>query len=470
VHPPQTLPAPVALATDPVELARAMIRLDTSHLGGGGATVPHALLLAELCGAAGLATEVIPTPVPDNAHLVARLTGRGTARPLLFLGHSDVVTATGEEWTVDPFAGAVRNGWLYGRGALDMKGANAAFLSALLRHVDEGAVFDRDIVFVSDCDEEGGAYGTDWLVENHFAKVDAGVVLTEGGWTLTDPPVAALTCAERRSVVVELSAQGPATHTSKPYPDQVIVRLGRALGRLGDDFHRPVLPSALSREYFAAVGAATGDPGLASAVRDLLSASTQDGRDDAGARIVRHSRYPWLHNALLRTTVSFVETSGGYYSSVVPGRARALARIAFLPGGEDPHRVLTELAAFVAPDGVCARVVPEPGLTGEETVDQLVDLLAIPPSTTDTDVFAMWQAAVRETFPGVTPVAGQFEARSSAAPFQRLGIPVYGVYPYPVDNDTLTRMHGADERVGVAALRQGAELFYRLLAGMRVSP
>ena len=118
----------------------------------------------------------MPTPKDGNVHFFARVPGSGpaTKKPLVLLGHSDVVPAIGDTWETDPLAGEIRDGKLYGRGSLDMKGVNAAFVAALLRHVREGAAFDRDIVFWSDCDEEQGPYGVRWFLTEHPGKVTAG--------------------------------------------------------------------------------------------------------------------------------------------------------------------------------------------------------------------------------------------------------------------------------------------------------
>ncbi|MDQ4032059.1 MAG: M20/M25/M40 family metallo-hydrolase, partial [Actinomycetota bacterium] len=147
---------------------------------------------------------------------------------------------------------------IYGRGALDMKGTNAAFMAALLRHLVEGARFDRDVIFLSDCDEEAGPNGTRWLADRHYDKIDAGAVITEGGWALAppgsvEPVVVTVTRQDKTSAALELVAQGTTTHSSRPSPDAAITRLNRAAVR------------------------------LAAALRLMLNASEQAERDRAGA-------------------------------------------------------------------------------------------------------------------------------------------------------------------------------------------
>ncbi len=458
--------------TDPVELAAMMVRHDTSHAGEGANTLPYAEMMRDLWQAAGVATEIIPTPKPGNVHFIARIKGRTGGRPpLLLIGHSDVVTVGTEQWSVDPFGGVVRDGFLYGRGALDMKGTNAAFAAALLRHVKAGATFDRDIIYLADCDEEGGPHGMGWLVANHFEKVNAGAALTEGGWLLTQtdgsPMIATLACADKRSTLIEVTARARATHSTKPYPGEAIRTLGAALADL-DEFYTRVFPNALARDYFAALGRATHDHRLGGAIRRLLGAHDQHARDRAGAQLVEHSDYPHLHNALLRSTVSFVSANAGYYSTIIPGNASAVARVGFLPGADDPVQVIGALREFFARRNVTMRVVGEPGQSEEEALATLIRNLAIPRSEVDTDVFRFWQDAVARVYPGVPAVATQFEASTSGNPLRAKGIPVYGMYPHTVDNDTLDRMHGVDERIGVAPLRQGTELLHRLFAHLTI--
>ena len=189
------------------------------------------------------ASEIIPTPQPDNVHLIARITGTTSAAPVLLLGHSDVVPVERENWSVDPFAGVVRDGQVYGRGALDMKGANAAFITALRRHLAEGTTFERDIIVLTDCDEEAGSYGSGWLAQQHWDKLDCGMVLTEGGWFLaqsdrTTPMLITVTRQDKVYFNLDLYSHGTATHSSKPMTDSAIVSLSRAVADLGAGWAR----------------------------------------------------------------------------------------------------------------------------------------------------------------------------------------------------------------------------------------
>jgi acetylornithine deacetylase/succinyl-diaminopimelate desuccinylase-like protein len=461
---------------DPVGLARAMIRFDTSHAGEGGVTLPHAEWLKSRWEAAGIPTEIIPTPKPDNVHFLARIpAGAPTSTaPLLLLCHSDVVSVDRARWTVEPYEGLVQDGFIYGRGAIDMKGANAAFMAALLRHLGEGARFDREIIFVSDADEEAGPHGGRWLATNHWDRVAAGAVLTEGGWTIAGadgvtPRVAAATVEDRISATVELATQAVTTHSARPYPDGAIVRLNRAVVRLSG-YEPDVFLTGSSRAYFAAVADAFAaeDPRFARAIRLLLAAESTKQRNRAAALVVKRSPYPWLHNAFLRPTLSYVIEQAGYRVNIIPGTATAQVNVRLVPGGPTIDQIMEEMRAAVADPEVTFTLRPRAGLTLEETRVVIEKGRTSPAATTDTDVYAAWAGAVTETYPGARPAPCLFEAGTSGGPWREKGIPVYGIYPYAVDNDTMTRMHGNDERVGVEALKAGTELMYRLFARFRL--
>ncbi|WP_211241413.1 M20/M25/M40 family metallo-hydrolase [Pseudonocardia spinosispora] len=461
---------------DPVELARTMIRFDTSHNGDGGITRPHADMLKDMFDAAGAQTEILNVPKADNAHFVARITGTGQGgKPLLMLGHSDVVSVERDRWSVDPFGGEVVDGWLYGRGSLDMKGANAAFISALLRHVQEGTRFDRDIIFLSDCDEEAGPSGTRWLARSHWSTIDAGAVITEGGWILTrsdgvTPMLAGITVQDKSATNVELVARGTTTHSSKPMPDSAIIRLDRAISRLAD-YQPPATLAPVARPYFEALAAATDNPALADALRLLLSTADQTERNRAADLVVSLSPYPWLHNAMLRHTVTQVIQQAGYRTNVMPGSATATMNLRLLPGGQPVAETLDQMRAVLGAEPQLDLRISTKGTT--QAPDQLLvqyqQRLADSPSSTDTDVYRHLEQSLRDTYGGIPVAPGPFEAGTSAGPWRERGIPVYGIYPYAVDNDTMVRMHGNDERIRVDALRRGTDLMYRFLGSFRVS-
>jgi acetylornithine deacetylase/succinyl-diaminopimelate desuccinylase-like protein len=450
---------------DVVELTSDLARIDSSHEGEGGLTLPIVERLEKLWASRGVTTQRFPTPKQGNVHLLARIPGQGPAPALMFLCHTDVVGVQ-PGWTVDPFAGESRDGFLWGRGVLDMKGMLAAVTTACLRLVDEGTVPERDIVLLYDSDEEGGWHGTSWLLEQHPALSEVSAVVTEGGWSLCQsdrrtPMLASMSCAERTFGALRVSTKAVATHSSRPLPESAIGGLADIVARLRQ-LSLPVRLTPLTRAYFEQLRDATNDSVLAGAVEDTLAARTQADLDAAGARVTAASPYPSLHNALLRSTLAFVVAEAGKRANVLPSIASVLVQTRFSPGGSSPGEIIERVRACVGDDADVAVVGP-PWEQEHETLARWEREWTAPLASTEHEIFAAWQAAVGDVHPGVRTAPALFEGGTSAKPWREKGIPVYGLYPYFVDNETLVAMHGADERVRVDELRRAEELMYRML-------
>lgn len=458
--------ASAAAAPDPLDLLKKMLSFDTQNFGQGGKTRQHAEWLKSVWDSAGVSAEIIPTPQPDNVHLIARIKGTTSAAPLLLLGHSDVVPVERDNWSTDPFAGTVKDGEIYGRGALDMKGANAASIGALLRHLSEGARFERDIIVLTDCDEEAGSYGSGWLAKNHWDKLDCGMVLTEGGWFLaqsdqTTPMLITVTRQDKVYFNLDLYAAGTATHSSKPMPDSAIVALSRAVADLGDDL-APVHLSAVTREYFEALADATDDRRWAKAIHLMLKARSQPARERAAALVVKGSDYPYLHSALLRTTMAFVIEDAGYKENVIPSEAHVRVNCRGIPRGQKPRDFLADVRRKMARRDIAVKLAAPAGVSEAEYLDQLDQRWAGEPADLDTPLYqAISQAAV-QTYPSARFSPALFEAGTSLGPWREKGIPGYGVYPYVISNEQLIGMHGNDERIYVEALAKGTDFMHRV--------
>jgi acetylornithine deacetylase/succinyl-diaminopimelate desuccinylase-like protein len=460
--------AAAAPAPQPLDLLKKMLSFDTQNFGQGGRTRPHAEWLKSVWDSAGVSAEIIPTPQPDNVHLIARIEGTTSAAPLLLLGHSDVVPVERENWSTDPFAGEVKSGEIYGRGALDMKGANAASIGALLRHVSEGARFERDIIVLTDCDEEAGSYGSSWLAQNHWDKLDCGMVLTEGGWFLaqsdrTTPMLITVTRQDKVYFNLDLYAAGTATHSSKPMPDSAVVALSRAVADLGDDL-APVHLTDVTREYFGALAEATDDRRWAKAIRLMLSARSRAARERAARLVVAGSDYPYLHSALLRTTMAFVIEDAGYKENVIPSEAHVRVNCRGIPGGQKPREFLAGVREKMARRDIEVKLAAPAGISEADYLDQLDTRWATEPADLDTPLYeAISQAAV-QTYPSARFSPALFEAGTSLGPWRAKGIPGYGVYPYVISNEQLIGMHGNDERIYVEALARGTDFMHRVFS------
>ncbi len=450
---------------DPLDLLRRMLSIDTQNFGDGAKTRPFAEMLKGVWDNAGVSSEIIETPQPDNVHLIARIKGTTSAAPLLVLGHSDVVPVEREKWATDPFGAVVKDGQIFGRGALDMKGMDSAAVSGLLRHVNEGGKFERDIIVLTDCDEEAGSYGSSWLAEKHWDKVDAGMVLTEGGWFLaqkngTTPMLITATRQDKVYFNLDLTADGAATHSSKPNPNAAIVKLARAVEELSG-WLAPVHLTPVTRDYFGALADATDDRRFARAIEMLLHARSSHARERAARVVVARSSYPWLHSALLRTTAAFVIEDAGYKENVIPSTAHLRVNCRGIPGGQKPRSFLAQVRSRLRDKQIHVALATPEGTSEADYLDELDQTWATKPATLDTPLYQALSGAARQTYRGAVFSPALFEAGTSLSPWRKKGIPGYGVYPYVINNDQLIAMHGNNESIYVDALRKGTDFMYR---------
>ncbi|WP_303639901.1 peptidase dimerization domain-containing protein [Actinomadura madurae] len=191
-------------------------------------------------------------------------------------------------------------------------------------------------------------------------------------------------------------------------------------------------------------------------------------RERAAALVVKRSSYPWLHQALLRTTHSFVIEDAGYKENVIPSSATLRINCRGVPGGQRPRDFLAAFRKRLADRDVTVKLAGNPGESEEDALKRLDETWARQPSSLDSPLYTAIGEAAAETYPGAVFAPALFEAGTSLGPWTSKGVPGYGVYPYVLDNDQLIAMHGNDERITVEALKQGTEFMYRLFDRFRV--
>jgi len=425
----------------PAELLQELLRFDTSNPPGNEA--PCIAYVNGLLRAAGIETTILAR---DEArpNLIARLPGRGQAPPLLMYGHVDVVPTVGQEWTHPPFEGRLVDGWVWGRGALDMKGELAMMIAALLRARAEGLAPPGDVLLALLSDEEAlGLYGAGYLVQEH-ASLFHGIryaIGEAGGFTvhLAGRRIYPIMVAEKQTCALRATVRGPAGHGAVPIRGGAMARLARLLQTL-DRRRLPVHVTPEIRQMIETIAAALPfpqgavlrlllRPALTDRVLDLLGplASTLD---------------PLLHN-----TVSATGLRGSDSLNVIPCEVSVTLDGRLLPGFT-PEVMLAELGRLLGDDVELEVTWYEPG-----------------PKAADMGLFDTLAAILRELDPGGTPaplvVAGVTDARW----FSRLGIQTYGFTPMklPPGMDFWKMVHAADERVPAAALDWGVDGIYRLL-------
>ena len=424
-----------------------IIRMDTSNPPGNEMQV--ARYLDSTLRAAGVET-FLYEPAPRRAAFVARIKGSGARQPVLLMGHMDVVGVEREHWSVDPFGAEIRDGYLYGRGAIDDKGMLAANLEAMLLLkrlvVDKGGALSRDVVMVANSDEEaGGDYGMGWLIEHHPELVRAEIALNEGGRTRVvrgAPLYVAVQNTEKVSHVVKVTAHGPGGHASVPLAGNAVARLGRALAAIGT--HRePVRVNPTTRRFFSDLSKVWPERGERQAMADV--ASRDRARVERGARAL--ARIP-VFDAVLRNGISPTLVAGGIRSNVIPTEASATLNVRTLPG-QSLDSVIRRLRRVVGDSLVEFTVV-------ERDEDA-------PASDFRSPMFAAIAESVRELNPEVAVVPYLSTGATDSARLRRLGMQAFGILPFPLSQEDEDRMHGNDERIPLESLHFGTRVIYGAL-------
>jgi acetylornithine deacetylase/succinyl-diaminopimelate desuccinylase-like protein len=425
---------------DVVALAGDLIRIDTTNagnFGGPGTERPAAEYVAGKLTEAGYAVTYLESGARGRGNVIARLPGADPGRgALLVHGHLDVVPADPADWSVHPFSGEVRDGYLWGRGAVDMKGTLAMSLAVARRFKREGTVPPRDLIFAFLADEEAGGFaGARWLVDHRPELFEGATeaISEVGGFSVTlAPDVRAylVETAEKGVMWLRLKVRGTAGHGSMLHTDNAVAKLAAAITRL--DRHRfPLVLTEPVRDFLTGVAELTGVPFDA------------DDPETAVARLGHLSR---MIGATLRDTANVTVFEAGQKANVVPAVARATVDGRMLPGREAAFEA--ELAEVLGPG-----------------VEREWDTLPPVRTTFDGALVDAMAAAVGAEDPGARLLPYMLPAATDAKSFYRLGIRHFGFAPLklPPELDFTALFHGVDERVPVDALEFGTRVLERFL-------
>ncbi|KQS05429.1 MAG: M20/M25/M40 family metallo-hydrolase [Microbacterium ginsengisoli] len=419
-----------------IRLARDLIRIDTTNWGGGRSEGEREA--AEFVGAyleeLGLETRYFE-PIARRTNVSARVPGRDRSKPALVVhGHLDVVPAMVDDWSVDPFAGEIRDGYLWGRGAVDMKNMDAMILTSVADILRAGEQPERDLIVTFFADEENGGVEGSALVVRDRPEWFSGAteaISEVGGFSIDVAGRRAylLQVGEKALLWVRLVARGAAGHGSRWHPDNAVTRLAEAVAALG----RAPWEVRLTETTAA----------LLAAVADLTGADVDD--PDAAADLFGPAAA--FIRPSLRTTANPTGLAGGYKHNVIPDRAEATVDIRVLPGTED--EVLAEVQRIVGDDIAIEIVVRDIGLETPFS-GSLVDAMV---------------ASLQDADPGVPVVPYLLGAGTDNKALSRLGIAGYGFAPLrlPSGFDFTGMFHGVDERVPLDALTFGQDVLTRLL-------
>ena len=442
------------------DVLKELIEINTTD--SVGSTTLAANAMAKRFKAAGFADADMTVVGPNDrkGNLVVRLRGKpgSKLKPILIIGHTDVVEAKREDWTTDPFKLVEKDGYFYGRGTQDMKGSDAIAVVDLIRMKKEGFVPDRDIILALTADEEGGkSNGVDWLLKNHRDLIDAEYALNpDSGQVHTDKPeTVEFEATEKLYADYQLMATNAGGHSSVPVPDNAIYHVANALIAL-QHYSFPVEINPVTRGFFEAM--AKIETGQTAADMRAVLQTPPDPK--AVERLSKDARY----NSTLRTTCVATLLAGGHAPNALPQRASANVNCRIFPG-HPPEEIRQQLAKLFNDPALSVRYQDEDGEVSEHAPDRKA--MAVPPLRDD--VMKSLNKVSHTLWPGATVVPIMEVGASDSVHTMAAGIPSYGICGLAIDRHD-DRMHGRDERLKEDSYYNGLTFYYLLLKDLTSTP
>lgn len=423
-----------------VDLMQQYLRIDTSNPPGN--EIEAAKFLKRIFDQYGIDNEIFEYK-PGRANIIARIKGNGSKRPIILLSHTDVVTAEPAAWEVEPFSGVIRNGYIYGRGALDMKGESLLHLMTMILLKREGPPLSRDVIFLGTADEEVNDEGSLWMIAN---KADlfknAEYLLTEGGDNLLENgavKIVGVDVAEKAPFWLRLTATGLPGHGSRPVNDSAANRLIRAMSRILE-WETPIKLLPAVEKYFRDIAPLQKEP-LRSQFADIAN-SLKDAEFRKSLTSQRE------YNFLLRNTISITMLSGSKQTNVIPNTATCNIDVRLLPG-ESPDDFLKALTNVIADPTIKI-----------ENINRFK-----PPnsSSVETELFSLIARRTKANHPNAVVTTKMLSGYTESQLYRQLGIVAYGwapIYTMPEDDEGV---HGNNERISVQNVRQGTREFYEVV-------
>jgi acetylornithine deacetylase/succinyl-diaminopimelate desuccinylase-like protein len=438
------------------DIFEQLIEINTTDSVGNVSTASEAM--AQRFRDAGFADRDIYIGGPNDRkkNLVVRLHGSGKHKPVLLIGHLDVVEAKREDWTTDPFQFVEKDGYFYGRGTEDMKDGDAIMATTLIRFKKQGYIPDRDIILALTADEEGGSSnGVDWLLKNKRDLIDAEFVLNhDGGEVTTDRGKAValvVDATEKLYSDYQLVVTNPGGHSSLPRPDNAIYELAHALVNL--EHHKFAFElNSITRAYYEQLAQVE----TAQRAKDI-EAMLHTPPDLAA--VDRLSQDP-IDNSKLHTTCVATRLEGGHANNALPGRAEAVVNCRILPG-HSKQEVRQELVETFADPKVEVRYITNTG----QVLENIPDQRAFAPPPPRPDVFGAIKTVAAKMWPGIPVFPTMATGASDGVYTMPVGLPTYGVSGVEEDRDD-HREHGRDERVRIEAFYKGVDFYYRFLKNL----
>ena len=409
-----------------------LLRIDTSNPPGNETKAANAI--KAVLEREGIATRTFALD-PTRANLVARLKGSGAKRPILLMGHTDVVGVQREKWSVDPFAAVPKDGVIYARGSRDDKPHVVAGMMILLLLKRMNVQLDRDVIFLAEAGEEGtSTYGIDYMIKEHWPEIESEYALAEGGAIIADsgtPRYLLVSNTEKSPRTIRLVAHGAAGHASRPMMDNAVVHLAAAVAKAGT-WQTPVRLSDTTRAYFAGLAPLVA-PEYGARYRALLDPKRTAEID----RYFRQSEP--AHYSVLRTSVVPTIINGGFRSNVIPSEAEATLDVRALPD-EDMTKFLAELRRVI--DDPAIEIIPPKTIARPSSA----------PSRLDSEMFRALETVGKRMF-NVPALPYLLTGATDMAQLRAKGVQAYGTGPMATaEEGPLGGAHSDDEHISVQSL------------------
>lgn len=451
---PQTPPLvsdTTALALEAQNWLADLIKINTTNPPGNEQAA--AKYIAGILAKEGINAEILDL-TPGRSAIVARLRSSAVADPskaLLLVAHMDVVGVDRSKWSVDPFGGMLKDGYIWGRGSIDDKSMLAANLAAFVALKRGGVHLNRDVIFLGTADEEQfGDASLKMVVAKYWDKIAAGYAINEGGQVVLKNgkvEYVAVQVSEKVSVDINLTATGKGGHSSTPTKDNPVVHMATAVGKIGN-YTAPVHLTSIVRRYFEALAPLEGEE----TSKWMRVVDTPD-RGEHAQRFLSDANPMW--NSMMRDTVAPTMLQAGIRPNVIPSEAHATLNVRLIPG-DTIDLLVNDLKKLVNDPQIKWDIRPDGGF-------------AAPNSSLDNEFFALITRVSAQEFGGVPVLPFMSTGATDSAQLRLHNVQAYGLRPMPLTEEDQRRVHGDEERLPVASFAKGVDCITRIVVEFSVN-
>jgi acetylornithine deacetylase/succinyl-diaminopimelate desuccinylase-like protein len=458
-HPPAMgIPESQSLVGDTAALAREaqdwlveLVKINTTNPPGNEQAA--AKYIAGILTKEGIPSEMLDVG-PGRSALVARLRSSAVADPskaLLLVAHMDVVGVDRNKWTVDPFGGVIKDGYLYGRGSIDDKSMVASNLAAFIALKRGSVHLNRDVIFLATADEEQfGEASLKILIAKYWDKLAAAYAINEGGKVVLKNGKVLYTgiqVGEKVVANISVTAKGKGGHASTPTKDNPVVHLAAAVAKIGD-YTAPVRLTSIVRRYFEGLAAIEDDE-----TGKWLRVLDAPDRGEHAQRVISDMNPMW--NSMMRDTIAPTILQAGVRANVIPSEAKAVLNVRLIPG-DTVDVLVRDLTKLVNDPAVKLEVMPDSGL-------------AAPNSSMETDFYSLITRMCAKEFGGAPVLPLMSTGATDSAQLRLHNVQAYGLRPFPLTEEDDARVHGDEERLPLASFAKGVDLETRIVAEFSVT-